>query len=29
MDGQIKINFNQKLIIPDQIKSSLRLLNEN
>ena len=29
MDGQIKINFNQKLIIPDIIKSSLRLLNEN
>ena len=29
MDGQIKINFNQKLLIPDKIKSSLRLLNEN
>ena len=29
MDGQIKINFNQKLIIQEQIKSSLRLLSEN
>ena len=29
MDGQIKINFNQKLIIQEQIKTNLRLLTEN